>query len=184
MSQQQLPSRSTRKRGFGRSQSRNTVFPLLLLLTGGCLYGFTGGGFPPEIKTVAVLPFENETADPTLSSEINSAVREAVEQRLGLRQAGEEQADAIVRGTITRYEPDLPVAFQGTDQANRVEVTRRLLQIIVDVQIYDQVNDKILWERRSMMLEGEYETGAEKQGRDRALEKLITNIVDGAQSQW
>jgi hypothetical protein len=135
------------------------------------------------VKTVAVLPFENLTSDPTLTAEINVAVREAVQNRLGLRQAGENQADALVRGTITRYEPDLPVAFQGNEQ-NKVEVTRRLVQIVVDVTIYDQKNEKVLWERRGLMLEGDYETGKERDGRKKALEKLTTNIVDGAQSQW
>lgn len=135
------------------------------------------------MKTVAVLPFENLTSDPTLTAEINVAVREAVQNRLGLRQAGENQADALVRGTITRYEPDLPVAFQGNEQ-NKVEVTRRLVQIVVDVTIYDQKNEKVLWERRGLMLEGDYETGKERDGRKKALEKLTTNIVDGAQSQW
>jgi hypothetical protein len=135
------------------------------------------------VKTVAVLPFENLTPDPTLTAEINAAVREAVQNRLGLRQAGENQADALVRGTITRYEPDLPVAFQGNEQ-NKVEVTRRLVQIVVDVTIYDQKNEKVLWERKGLMLEGDYETGKERDGRKKALEKLTTNIVDGAQSQW
>jgi len=133
---------------------------------------------------VAVLPFENQTADPTLTSEINTAVREAVERRLGLRQAGEAQADAIVSGTITRYEPDLPVAFQGNPADNRVSVTRRLLQIVVAVRIVERTTDRVLWEQQSMMVEGDYETGNERAGRERALEKLITNIVDGAQSQW
>lgn len=158
------------------------LLSLSAAVLGGC-YGFTGGGLPPAVKTVAVLPFENLTPDPTLTAEINVAVREAVQNRLGLRQAGENQADALVRGTITRYEPDLPVAFQGNEQ-NKVEVTRRLVQIVVDVTIYDQKNEKVLWERKGLMLEGDYETGKERDGRKKALEKLTTNIVDGAQSQW
>jgi len=37
-----------------------------------------------------------------------------------------------------------------------------------------------------MMLEGDYEPGQETEAdaRGRALSKLVTNIVDGAQSQW
>ena len=41
------------------------------LLLSGCLYGFAGGGLPPHIRTVAVLPFENETPAATLQSEIH-----------------------------------------------------------------------------------------------------------------
>ena len=75
---------------------------LSTLALGGCLYGFAGGGLPPSIKTVAVLPFDNQTPEPTLTQEISQAVREAVERRLGLRQSAETQADAVVRGSITR----------------------------------------------------------------------------------
>lgn len=158
---------------------------LVLLVAAGC-YGFAGGGFPPEISTVAVLPFDNLTVDPTLTAEINQAVREAVENRLGLRQASEDQADAVVTGSISRYEPDLPVAFRGgpEGQGNRVQVTARLVQITVTVKIEDVRRGRVLWEQASMTLEGEYQTGQEAQGRKLALDKLITNIVDGAQSQW
>jgi Lipopolysaccharide-assembly len=162
------------------------VLSLSLVAPAGCVYGFSGGGLPPAIRTVAVMPFENVTADPTITSEINRAVREAVEDRLGLRPAGEKDADAIVTGTIRRYEPDLPVAFQGVgpEEQKKVEVTRRLVQLVVDVRIYDQKTEKVLWERMGLMVDGDYETGNEREGRKKALEKLTTNIVDGAQSQW
>ena len=162
---------------------RGLLPSLSLVLTGCFLYGFGGGtGFPPTIKTVAVIPFENLTAEPALTNEINRAVREAVQGRLGLRPAGEASADAIVKGTIQRYEPDLPVAFGG-GQNQTVEVRSRKLQISINVQIIDQKNNKILWERNGLMVEGDYTTN-EIEGRKKAIEKLITDIVDGAQSQW
>lgn len=155
----------------------------LSLLASGCLYGFGGGtGFPPNIKTVAVLPFENLTPEPTLTNEVNRAVREAVQGRLGLRPAGEAQADAIVTGTIQRYDPDIPVAFGG-DQNQNVNVSRRKVQISISVQILDQKNNKVLWERQGLSVEGDY-TSNELDGRKKAIERLITDIVDGAQSQW
>ncbi|HJR51769.1 MAG TPA: LPS assembly lipoprotein LptE [Gemmatimonadales bacterium] len=134
---------------------------------------------------MAVLPFDNQTPEPTLTQEINTAVREAVEGRLGLRQASERQADAVVRGTITRYEPDLPVAFTGDAEGEgAVTVTRRLVQISLSVEILDQANDKPLWQRSGLLLEGDYDPGREAEGREKALDKLVTNIVEGAQSQW
>jgi hypothetical protein len=150
----------------------------------GCLYKFTGGGFPPQIKTVAILPFDNLTAEPTLTQEVSDSVRAAVQGRLGLRQAGEATADAIVRGSISRYDPDVPVAFTGGSNS-QVTVTRRLVQVTVTVEIVDK-EGKSLWQRSGMTLEGDYEPGrdTEAQARGRALSKLVTNIVDGAQSQW
>jgi Lipopolysaccharide-assembly len=158
---------------------------LSALALGGCLYGFAGGGLPSNIKTVAVLPFDNQTPEPTLTQEIAVAVREAVEGRLGLRQASERQADAVVRGTITRYEPDLPVAYTGEEQnGGRVTVTRRQLQISVSVEILDQDGGKPLWQRSGLLLKGDYDPGQEAEGRRKALAELVTNIVEGAQSQW
>jgi TolB-like protein len=155
---------------------------LSTLALGGCLYGFAGGGLPPSIKTVAVLPFDNQTPEPTLTQEISRAVREAVEQRLGLRQSAQPQADAVVRGSITRYEPDVPVAYQAGED-REVNVTQRQVQITVTVEILDQKQGKPLWQR-SVMAKGDYNPGQEAEGRRKALDDLVTNIVEGAQSQW
>ncbi len=163
------------------------LVPLLLgsaLLLGGCLYKFTGGGLPAGIRTVAVLPFDNLTPEPTLTQEISRAVREAVESRLGLRPAGEAQADAVVTGSIQRYDPDLPLSFTGQTPTGVTEVTKRMVQITVNVQIMDQKENKILWEKRGLLVQGEYNPGREIDGRKEALKKLINDIVDGAQSQW
>jgi len=147
----------------------------------GCLYGFAGGGLP-NIKTVAILPFDNDTPEPALTQEVANAVRQAIEGRLGLRASGEASADAVVRGRIARYDADLPLAVQtGIGQAN---VTRRQIQITVDVAIVDQREGKTLWQRQGLTITGEYQPPQEADGRKIALDKLVTEIVDGAQSQW
>jgi len=156
----------------------------------GCWYGFAGGGLPSDIKTVAVMPFDNLTTEPALTQQVNTAVKTAMESRLGLRAAGEPTADAIVRGSITRYEPDLPVAYTGVGQPNsagntNVVVTQRALQITVNIEIVDQRANKTLWKKNGLIVEANYDPAAgEQTGRDKALEKLVTDIVDGAQSQW
>jgi nicotinamide mononucleotide (NMN) deamidase PncC len=117
---------------------------------------------------------------------VNAAVRDAVEGRLGVRQAGEETADALVRGTITRYEPDVPVAYTGNAANNGVDVSRRLVQITVSVEIVNQQTQRTIWQRAGLTVEGDYEPGRETEsdGRRKALERLTVNIVEGAQSQW
>ncbi len=141
---------------------------------------------PPHIRTVAVLPFDNHTGEVALTQEVADAVRQAMENRLGLRVAAEEQADAVVRGSITRYEADQPLSFRQQNQGTTVSVTRRLVTISISVEIYDQVEDRVLWQRGGMRVEGEYEPPGEdeKKGRDLALETLVADLVDGAQSQW
>jgi hypothetical protein len=152
------------------------------------VYGFAGGGLPPDVKTVAVLPFENFTSEPTLTQDVNVTVRDAVEGRLGLRSASERQADAVVRGTITRYDPDLPVAYTGTPtgpgQQNQVQVTKRQVELTVTVEIINQKTGATLWSKTGMTVQGDYSPGQERDGRRKALERLADNIVEGAQSQW
>ena len=168
------PRCSIRRLGVGVARA------LPLALTG-CLYGFAGGGLP-NIKTVAILPFDNQTAEPALTKEVNDAVLQAFQGRLGLRPAGETNADAVVRGKVVRYEPDVPLSFQASQ--GRTDVTHRQVQITVDVEILDQKEGKTLWQRQGLTEVGEYQPPQEASGRKLALDKLVRDLVDGAQSQW
>jgi hypothetical protein len=153
-----------------------------LLILAGCIYKFSGGGLPSHIRTVAVLPFENQTAAAELTRELSDALRKGMQSRLGLRDASEARANAVVRGTITKYEPDVPVAFSA--DPNQATSARRRLQISVDVSIVDQTNGKTLWERKGLSAEGEYAERAEPEGRKQALERIVNDVIEGAQSQW
>ena len=145
------------------------------------MYGFAGGGLP-NIKTVAILPFDNLTPEPTLTNDVTAAVTDAVQSRLGLRAAAQSSADAVVRGKVVRYDPDVALAVQpGIGVAT---VTKRQVQLTVDIQIVDQRSGHTLWERTGLSVVGEYVPPQEPDGRKIALQKLENEIVDGAQSQW
>ena len=153
-----------------------------LLVACGVHYGFSQGAFPAHIHTMAILPFDNQTAAPELQSELYDFMRHELQQRLGVRDAAQEKADAIVRGTIVSYDADVPVAF-SSDPRQAVSARRRL-QITVDVEILDQTTGKTLWQRRGLRAEGEYAERAEAGGRQEAIKRIVSDIVDGAQSQW
>jgi hypothetical protein len=154
---------------------------LAVVALAGCLYKFAGGGLP-NIKTIAILPFDNQTPEPALTKEVNDAILDAIQGRLGLRPAAESNADAVVRGRVTRYDADVPVAFTpGVGTAN---VTQRQIQLTVDIEIVDQRSGKTLWQRQGLSEVGEYIPPLEANGRKVALQKLENDIVDGAQSQW
>lgn len=158
-------------------------------MLGGCAYGFSGGGLPPEVRTVVVLPFENATADPTMATEANRTVREVVERRLGLRSVAEARADAVVTGTVVRYEPDQPVAYRGTGsnsqgRAGEVEVDRRLLQITVNIEMVQQSTGRQLLRRKTFSVDQQYPPGREGEGRRLALEDIAKQIITDAQSTW
>ncbi|HEU4990132.1 MAG: hypothetical protein KGL93_13560 [Gemmatimonadota bacterium] len=145
-------------------------------------YGFSKGAFPPHIKTMAVLPFDNNTASPDVQQELFKAMDDQLDKRLGVRDAPEARADAVVSGTITGYDADVPVSFSANP--NQAVSARRQLQITLDVKIVDQTTGKTLWEKKGMTATGEYAERAEASGRKEAIGKIIDDIVNGAQSQW
>jgi hypothetical protein len=166
-----------------RSGVRSALLSIVLTVAAcGFPYGFAGGGLPANIKTVAVLPFDNETATPDLQRDVTEALRRQLAGKLGLREAAENRANAVVRGTILRYELDIPIGFSA--DPNRATTARRKLQLTVDVSIIDQSTGKPLLEKRGMIAEGEYAESAELAGRKQAIEKLVDEIVRGVQSQW
>lgn len=154
-----------------------------LLTTSGCLYGFSsGGGLPKNLRTVAVQPFDNQTAVPELQREVLEQLRKGLRDRLSLREAPEAKADVVVRGVITRYEVDLPAGVSADPR--QTTSTRRRLQIVMDVEILDQTSGRTLLKRAGISREGQYAEGGEVTGRKNAIESLVNDLLEGAQSQW
>jgi hypothetical protein len=146
-------------------------------------YGFSGGGgLPKNLKTVAIQPFDNQTATPELQREIFEQLRTVMRDRLNLREAPEARADLVVRGTIITYDVDLPLGASA-DGRNTTS-NRRRLQITVDIEIVETATSRALLTKKGLSREGQYAEGAEANGRRNALESLMTDIVEGLQSQW
>lgn len=166
---------------------RSGVCSLIVLLAAvsACIphYGFAGGGLPSNIRTMAIQPFDNETPTPELQRELFDAMRKELQSRLGVRDAPQERADALVRGVVRAYDVDIPVGYSTTSPQQTL-TSRRKLQITLDVQIIDQTNGKTLWEKKGLRTEGEYAERDEPSGRREAIKRVVNDIVEGAQSQW
>ena len=159
------------------------VYSLVLVVLTACIpYGFTGGGLPTHIRTVAIVPFDNQTASPELPRQLTDAIRAGLHDRLGLRDASEAKANAIVRGTIQRYEVDIPIAYSASNK--QVNTAVRQLQLVVDIEMLDQVTGKTLWQRKGFLVEGQYEESGEPDGRKKAIDQIVRTMIEGAQSQW
>jgi len=158
---------------------------VVLVLAAACNYSFRGGSFPPpHIRTIAIEPFGNETTRFELSAELYDQLLRELPGALGIRTAGVDVADAIVRGSITRYDVAAPNYRAGTD-GGAPQVLQRQVSITVSVEIIDLVENVILWESNSVAAQGEFPEGApEDGGREIAMDLLVQRIVDGAQSNW
>ena len=155
---------------------------LALSLVGGC-YGFSGGGgLPKQLKTVAIEPFDNQTAVPELQREVFEQLRATLRDRLNLREAPAARADVVVRGALVKYDVDLPAGVSA--DGRQTTSTRRRLLIVLDVEIIDQTTGRTLLAKKGLHREGQYAEGGEAAGRKNALESLINDLVEGVQSQW
>jgi hypothetical protein len=156
----------------------------LLLALSGCVphYGFSGGGLPSHVRTMAIQPFDNETPTPELQRELLEVMRRDLQSRLGVRDAPESRSDAVVKGVIRSYDADVPVAYSANPA--QAVTARRRLRISLDIQIVDQTTNRTIWEKKDLSAEGEYAERDEVGGRREALKRIVNDIVEGAQSQW
>ncbi|MBT8398384.1 MAG: hypothetical protein KJN92_15530 [Gemmatimonadetes bacterium] len=137
------------------------------------------------MRTVAIVPFENETTRPEITDEVFNLLLREFPRSQGLQPAGEDVADAVIRGTITRYDVSTP-SYRAGAAGDVPQVLQRQVSLTVQVQIINQVDNEILWESNAVSVRGEFmeETETEDAGRALAIELLVQRIIDGAQSNW
>ncbi len=137
---------------------------------------------------MAVADFLNNSADPVIAQRARLAIKQAIESRLGLRPAAEPLADAIVHGTITRYDTDQPLSVTSTPTSpgapNTVNVTQRQVELTIDVTVTAQKTGVVLWEGKNQIVQGPYTPGREDDGRQKALDALVKLVIDGLYSKW
>ncbi|MFO0269444.1 MAG: hypothetical protein ACK53W_02715, partial [Gemmatimonadota bacterium] len=91
-------------------------------------------------------------------------------------------AAAHLRGPLVRFDPDARVGFAA--DGSRAMSIRRRMQIVVDIEIFDQVTGRVLWEKKGVTAEGEYAERQEVAGRRQAIDRIVADVIEGAQSQW
>ena len=156
---------------------------LLLILIAGCNYGLTGGGFPDQIRTIHIEAFENETPQFELAQQIFSAMVDQVPSALGVQVGSRSNADALITGSILGYD-DAAQNYSSSGDG-RIQVLQHQVRISVNVRLVDTRENVILWEGR-VSGTGQYrpDSQTEDEGRRVAIEFIVQNIIDGAQSQW
>lgn len=156
-----------------------------LLLTG-CLYSFTGGGLPPNIRSLAVVPFENATTEPVLSTDVQLRLQDQVPRKLGVRLADQRVADAVLRGRITGFDETTPSFRPNAGPGERVDVLQKQVRITFEAEIYDVRQDRSVWKGSGISALGNYQPTSEQAqaGRTRAIDEMVQKILEGAQSQW
>jgi hypothetical protein len=171
--------------GRRRARAASALLAAGLLLSG-CIYKFTGGGLPANIRTVYVDLFDNSTPYDFLRSDVQRQLQDQLPRNLGLRLASQQTADAIVRGKLSGYD-EAVTNFDPAASGGRINSNQTRVQITFDAEIYDVKGDKVIWQGSSISAIGLFsrEKGETVEvGRRKALEDLVQKLIEGAQSQW
>lgn len=162
-----------------------SLLAALALSTSGCMYGFTGGGLPSNIRTVFIEPFENSTPYLQLTTDVQLALQEDLPRSLGVRLAPRATADAVVRGRITGYEETSANVRPSADQG-RIDVLQAEVRITFEGEIYDVRNDRPLYKQSGLSAIGTYNPTRERveTARTKAVDEVTNKLIQGATSQW
>jgi outer membrane lipopolysaccharide assembly protein LptE/RlpB len=101
------------------------ILAIVVLVTSGCSYSFTGASVSPEVKTVQIDFFPNQASlvQPSLSQTFTEKLRDRFVSQTSLELVT-SGGDLIFEGAITNYF-SRPLAIQGNEQAalNRLTIT-------------------------------------------------------------
>ena len=74
--------------------------------------------------------------------------------------------------------------FPATGAANQVDVTRRQVELTVDITVVEQKTGRTLWDGKNQLVQGDYQPGHEEDGRRKALALLVNKVIDGVHQNW
>ena len=119
---------------------------------------------PPNIKSIAVRPFENETSQPAIGNKLWLAVTdEFIRDGRIAYSDDEKKADGVVIGTIKQYR-ETALNYD----ANLVPIEYQLW-IIMDLKFLDKANNQYLW--HEPYIEQKYRYFAETQPGGKTVEE-------------
>ncbi|MCJ7508223.1 MAG: LPS assembly lipoprotein LptE [candidate division Zixibacteria bacterium] len=153
------------------------LFSVLLLMFSCGPYSFHGTSLP-GVNSIAIPSFENQTAEYGLSESITEKLVDGFVQNHVLKVLNQKEADAILYGTITKYQRR---AYTYDEQEN---IKEYISEIYVKVWLEDKNKKRNLWEE-NMKGWGVYSvTEEETQGKERAVEKLVEDIINRTVKSW
>ena len=157
---------------------------LFILLAAGPGCGYTLKTTPPHgLETVYVETFKNGTYEPGLEIDLTNGILSRFLFDGTLRVTGKEEADAILRGNLTKFVRE-PLRYTSTE-----EIEEYRLVLTVDLSLWDSRTQTVLWEEKNFVGDTSFfVTGplakSEEKAREAAIAKLARRIVDRTVEEW
>ena len=108
--------------------------------------------FPPHVRNITILPFENRTNRPEIEQRVTEEVARLMSQRGKFKvTSNRSDADAIMAGAIMSYNTTA-VQFSSEGRAILVEA---VVQIAATVR--DSATDEILWSQAGLVFREQFD---------------------------
>lgn len=158
-----------------------SFIPLALMLSACGYYPAHTDLLPQHIKRIAVVPFENKTAIPSLEEKMSLAISREFLRDGRVEVTTPNRAHARVEGAITRYIKE-PVSFDDNHVVQEYKIW-----VLIDMQVVDQTktpNEVVFLERGIqgitryfVISQGGNLPKTEEEAREEIWDNLARNIV-------
>lgn len=171
-------------------KGRLKIASLLILATlSGCAFYSFSPSVTGDIKTIAVVIFENQTQEFGITETLTQGITDGFIQDNSLKVTTAEKADAILSGTITGYDRK-PYTF---DQQENVK--EYIIRIYVNASLEKAKNKEKVWAAEKLEGWGTFRIAGdpnnpqlqpetEEIARQRAIAKLAEDIVNRTVKSW
>jgi hypothetical protein len=151
------------------------VISFMLAVLPSCGIYSTKGRTAGDIKKIAVPNLANETAEPDIEIKITENLRNGIIRDNTLQVVPEEEADAVLEGTIVEYR-NTPFTFNTAD----LQAEQYRLVIGLVASLFNPKDNTYIWKDRRIDAHSDYylETSTERDY-DKALEEVYKDLVEG-----
>ncbi len=144
---------------------------ILTVLLNGCYYTFSDKPFP-QIKTIYVTPFQNNTSEYELAAIATEKLTEKIENSSSYSISTSDECNGILTSTITNYERKVNTF---DEYENPIDF---IIRIGAKVTLNEKNIDKKLFEENFEGLSIFISGGDEMLAAEKAIDILVDNIYD------
>ncbi len=158
----------------------NFVIAIMILFSStlGCGYHIMGKGgeFPEGITSLAIIPLENKTKEPNLTSIFTSALRREFIFRREVEIVAEEKAEAALQGSIDSINI-VSIAYDEHGRAIEYDIT-----IALDLRLVRRGNNAVLWKGDKIAATWHYKASFDvmvnEGNKNTAIQKIAADLAE------
>jgi outer membrane lipopolysaccharide assembly protein LptE/RlpB len=146
--------------------------------TFGCGYHIMGKGgeFPEGITSLAIIPLENKTKEPNLTSIFTSALRREFIFRREVEIVAEEKAEAALQGSIDSINI-VSTAYNSEGRAIEYDIT-----IALNLRLVRRGNNAVLWKGDKIAATWHYKASFDvmvnEGNKNTAIQKIAVDLAE------